>query len=336
MMQQRSVATPAPETRLAGQGSFGLGPVVSWSPTHYDGATGQYSCGTSLIAAYLSHPAVRHNAQDDSTFMPRSASLPIANARLAQIRQQRACATSNSKPLSPSAQGEMDTTPGQQILYRKAASAPPGPSHGVQNPGSRPTSRIPQAVHTGNSKSPPAPAYEQTIGYLEETLDLISPLADADETLRHEVEEIRTIVSRVAQRTAKLAERSRKLHQLRLAVEQVLFAPVAVDSNVLSGTEVQPTRGESAGNPTANGEDDCIEVVREVEEITSAQLLYASSDLSTTIEGREGGRYVISTLPNDGLLTFSANSTKIVEARKRPVGDVALEESSRKRARGVR
>ncbi|KAI0653968.1 hypothetical protein C8Q70DRAFT_1031275 [Cubamyces menziesii] len=300
MMQQRSVATPAPETRLAGQGSFGLGPVVSWSPTHYDGAT------------------VRHNAQDDSTFMPRSASLPIANARLAQIRQQRACATSNSKPLSPSAQGEMDTTPGQQILYRKAASAPPGPSHGVQNPGSRPTSRIPQAVHTGNSKSPPAPAYEQTIGYLEETLDLISPLADADETLRHEVEEIRTIVSRVAQRTAKLAERSRKLHQLRLAVEQVLFAPVAVDSNVLSGTEVQPTRGESAGNPTANGEDDCIEVVREVEEITSAQLLYASSDLSTTIEGREGGR------------------TKIVEARKRPVGDVALEESSRKRARGVR
>ncbi|KAH9889497.1 hypothetical protein C8Q73DRAFT_161341 [Cubamyces lactineus] len=311
LSMQSSARRPsdAATERGAGQGFPSLGIVdrPSWSPVRHDGATDRYGGPSDVAFSGL------------DLLLPTS--LPPTNARLAHMRQQRVYAASDAIVLSRSTQAELDVTLGQQILSRKAMSAPPGPlPHGVQSPGSGSTARIPQTVHTGTPTSPLAPACQETIVDLQQTLDIVAPLADVYKDLRQEVEETRMIIRMAAQRAAKLTERSRKLHQLRLALEQFLSSPTAVHS---SGTETchaqAETDGGSADIPSVRDEekDDGIEGIQETKETVSTQLV-ASSDLLARTEGRDGGR------------TINAKTIK------RTTDDMSSEGSPRKRVRRAR
>ncbi|KAI0332966.1 hypothetical protein GY45DRAFT_368495 [Cubamyces sp. BRFM 1775] len=288
----------------APQGSLGrssIGPVASWSPVRHDGA------------------AVQHDSSAlDRVDLPWSASLPSANARLAQMDPQRAYAASDTVLLSQSTRPERKTTPGRQIYCRKAGSAPPAPtSHGAQSPGS--VAHIPQAVRTKVPAASWFSSYGQTLEELEVDLGILAPLADGEQDLQHELEEMRVILRRAAQGAAKLTERSRKLHQLRLAIEQVLFAPAMIASHRSSGSGDCPcqaeTNGECAEVPrNGDGQEDDIGNMQDVE--MASRNAWSSDQLAGT-EGR------------------GVDRPRTADTRKRPADDTDLDDSPRKRARGA-
>ena len=71
------------------------------------------------------------------------------------------------------------------------------------------------------TRTPTQPSqHRPTVEEIERSLEVIAPLADADEGMREQVRELRVLLDRVRRRTAALIDRGRRLHQLRLALER--------------------------------------------------------------------------------------------------------------------
>ncbi|KAI0332968.1 hypothetical protein GY45DRAFT_1320213 [Cubamyces sp. BRFM 1775] len=161
----------------------------------------------------------------------------------------------------------------------------------------------------GTSGQTAVPVHYPKLKELRKTLNLIAPLADAEQDTREEVRELQVLVTSIGRRTLALVEKSRRLQQLRLALEQHM---PELEKYFLPQAGKAAPRTESTEKSAAGEGEDEEEELAEVEEMTSREVDF--SDLPSTPNG-------------------SVEKEGRGKKRARPVDDASPDDSPRKRAR---
>ncbi|KAH9889487.1 hypothetical protein C8Q73DRAFT_161039 [Cubamyces lactineus] len=132
-----------------------------------------------------------------------------------------------------------------------------------------------------------APMRLPTVGELQQALDIVAPLADAEEQTREQVHEIRTLLISIGQRTAMLKKKGRRLQQLRLALERHL-------------PELEGAHPSQAGRQASGVEENAGAGVDDEEELLEVEMALRGANFSdipsAPKEGAEQKRYALGSM----------------------------------------
>ncbi|KAI0653975.1 hypothetical protein C8Q70DRAFT_1031331, partial [Cubamyces menziesii] len=275
---------------------FSLGPVVSWSPVRYNGATSECLRNKRLPGWYLNAPVAPSTTCSPSTPHQPGHVAPTER-RLTRMSEQDAQPTSVTEPPRSTQSHPSQLKSHSQDLGIVPPQRPISPSKRTSNRAATSGSNEPRA------RTPTQPSqHRSTVEEIERSLEIIAPLADADEGMREQVRELQVLLDRIRRRTAALIDRGRRLHQLRLALEREVFTdlrrhntPTKTDTRsheLKTHIRASISRKGGVDERETHSETDEEGDMQEVEEMTSREVDLSDlpSPLERGIEDNDGGR----------------------------------------------